>query len=270
MNFWLIHENSAASPEIAALSATMILTITHKELKILLGSPAAWIVLALVQMVLTWTFLAHLEAFLEIQPQLLKIANPPGVTEAIIAPVFAMASAVLLMITPLFAARLIAEERRNHTLVFLLSAPVSVVEIVLGKFLSLLILLSLVIVLATFLSISLLAGGTLDFGLLLSNIAGLLLVSACLASFGLYISTLSSHPTLAAATALGILLGLWVVDMAAEDEQAASIGYISPLSRYQSFNKGFIDTFDLAYFLLFTLVFLVLAMRRMDGERIGG
>jgi ABC-2 type transport system permease protein len=58
--------------------------------------------------------------------------------------------------------------------------------------------------------------------------------------------------------------------MAAEDEQAASIGYISPLSRYQSFNKGFIDTSDLAYFLLFALVFLVLAIRRMDGERVGG
>lgn len=248
----------------------MILTIARKELKILLGSPAAWIVLALVQVVLTWTFLAHLEAFLEIQPQLLKIANPPGVTEAIIVPVFAMASAVLLMITPLFAARLIAEERRNHTLAFLLSAPVSIMEIVLGKFLSLLILLSLVVVLVTFLSISLLAGGTIDPGLLLSNIAGLLLVSASFAAFGLYISTLSAHPTVAAAAALGTMLGLWVVDMVAEDEQAASIRQISPLSHYQGFNSGIIDTFDLAYFLLFVLVFLVLAIRRLDGERTSG
>jgi ABC-2 type transport system permease protein len=248
----------------------MILTIAHKELKILLGSPVAWLVLALVQAVLTWTFLAHLEAFLEIQPQLVKIANPPGITEAIIVPVFAMASVVLLMMTPLFAARLMAEERRNHTLTFLLSAPVSMVEIVLGKFLSLLILLSVVVALVTFLSISLLAGGTLDPGLLLSNIVGLLLVSACFASFGLYISTLSAHPAVAAAAALGILLGLWVVDMAAEDEQAESTHLISPLSHYQGFNGGIIDTFDLAYFTLFVLVFLVLAVRRLHGERIDG
>jgi ABC-2 type transport system permease protein len=248
----------------------MILTIAQKELKILLGSPGAWAVLALIQVVLTLAFLAHLEAFLEIQPQLVKIANPPGITEAIVVPVFATASAVLLVITPLFAARVIAEERRNHTLTFLLSAPVSVVEIVLGKFLSLLILLSLVVILVTLLSISLLAGGALDSGLMLSNIMGLLLVSACFASFGLYISTLSPHPAIAAAATLGILLGLWVVDMAAENEQASSIGYISPLSRYQGFNSGIIDTFDLAYFMLFVLVFLVLAVRRLDGERIGG
>jgi ABC-2 type transport system permease protein len=248
----------------------MILTIAHKELKILLGSPFAWIVLALVQAVLAWTFLAHLEAFLEIQPQLVKIANPPGVTEAIIMPVFAMASVVLLMITPLFAARLIAEERRNHTLTFLLSAPISLVEIVLGKFLSLLVLLSLMVALVTLLSISLLAGGALDPGLLLSNIAGLLLVSACFASFGLYISTLSTHPAIAGAAALGILLGLWVVDMAAEEGQADSIGHISPLSHYQGFNNGIIDTFDLAYFMLFVLVFLVLAVHRLHDERIGG
>jgi ABC-2 type transport system permease protein len=246
----------------------VILTIAHKELKILLGSPVAWIVLALVQVVLTWTFLAHLEAFLEIQPQLLKIANPPGVTEAIVAPVFATASVILLMITPLFAARLIADERRNHTLTFLLSAPISTEEIVLGKFLSLLILVSVVVALATALSISLLAGGTLDLGLLLSNIAGLLLVSACFASFGLYISTLSTHPAIAGAASLGTLLGLWVMDMAAEDDPAYSVRHISPLSHYQAFNSGIIDTFDLAYFMLFVLVFLVLATRRLDGEQL--
>lgn len=247
----------------------MILTIAHKELKILLGSPFAWMVLALVQVILAWTFLAHLDAFLEIQPQLVKIANPPGVTEAIIMPVFAMAAAVLLMITPFFAARLIAEERRNHTLTFLLSAPVSMAEIVLGKFLSLLMLLSLVVALVALMSVSLLAGGMLDLGLLLSNIAGLLLVCACFASFGLYISTLGTHPAIAGAAALGILLGLWVVDMAAEDGPANSIGHVSPLSHYQGFNSGIIDTFDLAYFMLFVLVFLVLAIHRLHGERIG-
>ena len=248
----------------------MIFTIAWKELRILFSSPLAWILLALVQLVLTWIFLAHLDTFLQIQPQLLNIANPPGATETIITPVFAMAAVVLLMITPLLTARLIAEERRNHTMTFLISAPISMTGIVLGKFLSLMIFFSAVIALVTALSMSLLAGGTLDFGLLLSNAAGLFLITACFASLGLYFSCLSAHPAIAAAGTLGTLLVLWILDIAAGDGKDGITRDFSLLGHYENFNRGIIDTFDLAYFSLFILVFLVLSVRRLDGERLRG
>ncbi|SEP00582.1 ABC transporter permease [Nitrosovibrio sp. Nv6] len=249
----------------------MILAVAQKELKILFSSPLAWLILALVQLVLTWVFLAHLDTFLEIQPQLIKIANPPGVTETIVAPLFATAAIVLLMTTPLLTARLIAEERRNHTLPFLVSAPISIAEIVIGKFLGLMIFLSALIALVAALSLSLLAGGRLDFGLLLSNIAGLFLISACFVSLGLYISCLSAQPATAGAGAMGALLGLWVMDTVAADEDGAGIARnFSLLAHYESFNRGMIDTFGLAYFALFTLIFLMLSVRRLDNERMRG
>ncbi|ARO87189.1 ABC transporter permease [Nitrosospira lacus] len=248
----------------------MILVIARKELKILFGSPLAWILLALVQLVLTWIFLAHLDTFLQVQPQLVRIANPPGATETIIAPVFAMAAIVLLMITPLLTARLIAEERRNHTMTFLISAPVSMIDIVLGKFLSLMIFFSVVIALVVTLSMSLLAGGPLDLGLLLSNAAGLFLITACFASLGLYFSCLSAHPAIAAASALGALLILGVLDIAAGDDPNSVTCDFSLLAHYENFNRGMIDTFDLAYFSLFTLVFLVLSVRQLDSKRLRG
>lgn len=248
----------------------MILVIARKELKILFGSPLAWILLALVQLVLTWIFLAHLDTFLQVQPQLVRIANPPGATETIIAPVFAMAAIVLLMITPLLTARLIAEERRNHTMTFLISAPVSMIDIVLGKFLSLMIFFSVVIALVVTLSMSLLAGGPLDLGLLLSNAAGLFLITACFASLGLYFSCLSAHPAIAAASALGALLILGVLDIAAGDDPNSVTRDFSLLAHYENFNRGMIDTFDLAYFSLFTLVFLVLSVRQLDSKRLRG
>lgn len=249
----------------------MILAVAQKELKILFSSPLAWLILALVQLVLTWVFLAHLDTFLEIQPQLIKIASPPGVTETIVAPLFATAAIVLLMTTPLLTARLIAEERRNHTLPFLVSAPISIAEIVIGKFLGLMIFLSALIALVAALSLSLLAGGRLDFGLLLSNIAGLFLISACFVSLGLYISCLSTQPATAGAGAMGALLGLWVMDTVAADEDGAGIARnFSLLAHYESFNRGMIDTFGLAYFALFTLIFLMLSVRRLDNERMRG
>jgi ABC-2 type transport system permease protein len=244
--------------------------ITQKELKILFCSPLAWVVLALAQVVLAWVFLAHLDTFLQIQAQLIRIANPPGVTEMIVAPLFAMAAVLLLTATPLLTARLIAEERRNQTLTFLISAPISISDIVLGKFLGLMIFFGTIIALVVALSLSLLLGGALDFGLLLSNIVGLCLISACFTALGLYISCLSSQPATAGAATLGVLLGVWVVDNVAAESTDGVFRDLSLLSRYANLNRGVIDSFDLVYFAIFTLIFLVLSIRRLDNERLHG
>jgi ABC-2 type transport system permease protein len=244
--------------------------IVQKELKILFCSPLAWVVLALAQVVLAGVFLTHLDTFLQLQPQLIKIVNPPGVTEAIVAPLFAMAAIVLLTATPLLTARLIAEERRNQTLTFLISAPVSISDIVLGKFLGLMIFFSAIIALVVTLSVSLMIGGALDIGLLLSNIVGLFLISACFAALGLYISCLSGQPATAGAGTLGMLLGLWVLDNATLDDSSNILGNLSLLTHYANFNRGLIDSFGLAYFAIFILIFLLLSIRRLDGERLHG
>ena len=241
----------------------MIATIARKELKILFTSPLAWTLLALAQLILTWVFLGRLDAFLGVQSQLIQIANPPGITEVIVTPVFSMAAVVLLMVTPLLTMRLLAEERRNNTLVLLLSAPISVADIVIGKFLSLMAFFFIMIALLAGLSISLLIGGTLDFGLLLANVLGLSLIAACFISLGLFVSSLTVYP------ALGLLLGLWVVDIAARDADGIA-RYFSLLKHYEYFTRGIIDTFSLAYFVLFIVTFLVLTVHRMNGERLHG
>ena len=247
----------------------MIVTIIRKELSMLFISPLAWILLALIQLVLTWVFLVRLDAFLEIQSQLLQIANPPGITEIIISPVFAMAAIILLMVTPLLSMRLLAEERRNHTLTLLISAPVSMTDIVIGKFLGLMVFFLVVITLIVALSISLRLGGALDFGLLLSNTLGLLLLTACFSALGLYISSLTAQPVIAAIGTLGVLLGLWMINLAASETEGW-IQHFSLLQHFEQFNQGLIDTLSIAYFILFIVTFLVLTIRRLDGERLHG
>ncbi len=247
----------------------MIVTIIRKELSMLFISPLAWILLALIQLVLTWVFLVRLDAFLEIQSQLMQIANPPGITEIIISPVFAMAAIILLMVTPLLSMRLLAEERRNHTLTLLISAPVSMTDIVIGKFLGLMVFFLAVITLIVALSISLRLGGALDFGLLISNTLGLLLVTACFSALGLYISSLTAQPVIAAIGTLGVLLGLWMINLAAS-ETDGWLQYFSLLKHFEQFNQGLIDTLSIAYFILFIVTFLVLTIRRLDGERLHG
>ncbi len=232
----------------------MITTIIRKELSVLFNSPLAWILLALIQFVLVWAFLGRLDAFLELQPQLLQIANPPGITEIIIVPVFAMAAILLLMITPILSMRFLAEERRNHTLTLLISAPIAMTDIVMGKFLGLMIFFCVVIALIVALCLTLLMGGALDFGLLLSNTLGLFLVAASFSALGLYISSLTAQPVIAAVGALGVLLGLWVIDLAAE-KLVSGCDYISLLKHFERFNQGLLDTSSIACFVLFVATF---------------
>lgn len=247
----------------------MIFTIAAKELKTLFSSPLAWIILAGLQFILAYFFLIRIDAFLAVQSQLVVFANPPGLTELVVAPLFGYGALVLMLAVPLLSMRLIAEERRNQTLALFLSAPVSITEIVLGKFVGLMAFLVLFIGLNTLMSLSLYAGATIDLGMLAGNLLGLFLLAASFASLGLFISSLTAHPIIAALGSLGALLALWVVNLAARDPDSW-LHTLSLLKHFESFNRGLISTADIGYLVLFTIFFLVLTIRRLDNVRLRG
>jgi ABC-2 type transport system permease protein len=165
--------------------------------------------------------------------------------------------------------RLVAEERRSQTLTLLLSAPVTMTQIVLGKYLGVMAFLLGAVGLAALMPLTLLAGGSLDFGLLAANVLGLGLLTASFAALGLFMSCLTAHPAAAAAGGFGCALMLWLLDAAAPEPDSA-LAALSLLRHYENFGKGLVDTFDLAYFVLFTAAFLALAVKRLDAERLGG
>jgi len=244
----------------------VIVTIAAKELKILFASPLAWIILGVLQLLLAWLFLNQVDAFINVQGQLLQLANPPGVTEMVVAPLFGATAMILLVIAPVLAMRLIAEERRNHTLPLLLSAPLSLGAIVMGKFLGLWAFLCLLIALAAAMALALFAGGPLDAGLLLVSLLGLVLLAACVAALGLYFSSLTAHPAVAAISGIGAALGLWLLDIVSQD--IAPLHALSLLQHFGQSNRGLLDTADVGYFLLFTATFLVLTVLRLDRDRL--
>lgn len=256
----------------------MIFTIAGKELKALFASPLAWVVLTGVQIIIGYGFLKRLDDFLQIQPQLAQMPSPPGVTELVAAPTFVTLAAILLFAVPVLAMRLIAEERRNQTMVLLMSAPLSITEIVLGKFLGLVVFLLLIIGLVTLMPVSLAGSTRLDYGLLLSLVAGLTLLAACFAAVSLYVSCLTAHPMVAALGAFGALLAMLLMGETAGDSlrargwhvPAALAQVLSPIKNFEPFSKGLIDTYALACSLLLTLAFLVLTIRQLDAKRLRG
>ncbi|HWA14414.1 MAG TPA: ABC transporter permease subunit [Burkholderiales bacterium] len=245
----------------------MIGTIVGKELKALFASPLAWVVLAFLQVILAWIFLTRIDYFLTVQPQLARVPNAPGLTEIAVVPLFGIASIVLLMSVPLLTMRLIAEERRSNTMTMLISAPLSMTHIVVGKFLATMIFLATVCGLIVVMGLALLLGGRLDFGMIFSNVVGLLLLTGSFAAIGLFVSCLTTHPVIAAVGSLAAFLVLWLINIAASDP-ASPLHLLSLLKHYESFMNGTIAVTDLVYFVLLTTVFLILSIRRLDADRL--
>ena len=245
----------------------MIFTIAGKELRSMFTSPLAWVVLAFVQLILAWIFLFRIDYFISAQSQIARVPNAPGLTEIAIVPMFGIASIVLLMSVPLLTMRLVSEERRNQTMALLMAAPISMSEIILGKFLALIAFLSLINLLILLMALSVLAGGTIDFGLLIANLVGLMLLGASFAAIGLFISCLTNHPVVAAILSLGVFLGLWVMNIAASDTESV-LNLISLLRHFEGFMNGSIAVTDLIYFSLLITTFLILSIRRLDADRL--
>ncbi|HQS57879.1 MAG TPA: ABC transporter permease subunit [Gallionellaceae bacterium] len=248
---------------------TMILTIAHKEFRSLFATPSTWFILGGLQFIFAWFFLARLDAYLQVQAQLVQLANPPGATHSVAAPVLATIGFILMMLVPIFTMRLVAEERRNQTLVLLMASPVASWEIIAGKFLGMLLFLSLIIA-ASFLMLLTLALGTpLDYGLLITNAAGLFMLAAGYSALGLYFSTLTTQPVVAASSTIAALFGLWLIDVAGSST-GTILKALSPTVHFQSFNTGLLLSKDITYFLLFSAICLLLAIRRLNNSRIYG
>ena len=248
----------------------MIATLARHELRRLFLSPLAWTILAVVQLILGWMFLSHLEYFTRMQSQLLGMEGQHGVTEVVVAPLLGNAAVVLLLVVPLISMRLFTEECRQRTLTLLVSAPLSMTEIVLGKYLGLLAFLGAQLLLILLMPLSLLLGGGLDFGLLASGTLGLGLLLAGFAAVGLFMSTLTQHQAIAAVSSFGALLLFWIFDWAGEGVGGGVLAYLSLLNHYEPFLRGVFDTRDAVYHLLFISTFLALSVRRLDMDRLGG
>jgi len=249
----------------------VIFTIGLRELKSLFLSPLAWSILAVVQLILAYLFLGRIEIIQMYQAQLLAMDGAPGVTEIILPDLLGNAAIILLLVVPLLTMRLVAEERRNRTLSLLFSSPLSMTEIVLGKYLGILLFLLVLLVLIALMPLSLVAGARLDFGLLAASFLGLALLLAGFAAVGLFMSTLTQYTTVAAISTFGALLLFWILDWSGQGFAGGNwLAYLSLFNHYKTFLDGIFDSADAVYHVLLITTFLVLSIHRLDADRLGG
>ncbi len=234
------------------------------------SSPMGWVILALLQFVFGTFFLLGVDQYFQAMSGMLRPEQRQGVTEFVGREVFGIASFVMLFAVPLLSMRLISEERRHQTLPFLFSAPISITEIVLGKFIGLLAFLSVAILLIFGMLSTLRLWADIDFGFLLSNVLGLWLLVASFCALGLYISSLTQQPVVAGIITFVALFGLMILDHFFAGDPTSAFNYLSLWRHFDPFARGLIDTRNIAYFLLFILTFLTLTVRRLDADRLRG
>lgn len=247
----------------------MIRTIAAREFKSFFVSPFGWAVLAVIQLILAYLFMAQIDIYLTaIQPKSAGLDGIPGVTELIIAPLYGNAGVIMLLLTPLVTMRAISGERHNRTLPLLITAPLHPHEIVLGKYLGVIAWNLLVAAMISLMPLGLVFATHIDFGKLMACIVAFMLLTAGFSAVGLYISSLTSQPSSAAAVTFGVLLLLWILDWstAATGLSEGIFEYLSILGHFNRLRTGLISTTDLIYYLLIILVFLCLTVRHLKIE----
>ena len=248
----------------------MIWVIARREFVAMFQAPLAWVILAVIQTILGYLFLTNLDNFFLLQPQLMQLENTPGVTDIVVTPLMQVAAIILLMVMPLLTMRSIAEEKRNRSLTLLISAPLGMTEIVLGKFLGLMLFVLVLVSMLMLMPLSLYLGTSPDGGKLLSIYLGMLLLLGSFSAIGLYLSSLTENQTIAAVGSFGILLMLLIIDWlsASVDSGQSLLAYLSLLQHHQSMLEGVFDSSDIAYYLLLITGFLGLTIRQLDRERL--
>jgi len=183
---------------------------------------------------------------------------------------------IMLTLLPLLTMRLFAEERRLGTLELLWTYPLRDVEIVLGKYFASLIVLGLMLLPTLVYPLLLLpAHAPIAFGALVAGYVGLVLLGAAFLACGALVSSLTDSQVLAAAVTFTLLLLFWMMTWNQAAVGAPVLTVLQPLSlfdRFYTFSRGGIDTRDVTFLILFSIVFLAwtglaLGSRRWRGVR---
>ena len=171
---------------------------------------------------------------------------------------------------PLLTMGLISEELRNKNINLLYAAPLTNAQIILGKYLSILVygllLTGIVSILIVFGNIAI---QDFELGVALSGLLGLFLMFAAYASIGLFVSSLTSYPIVAAFGSFLILFGLSRVGMLWQQYEFVRdiTWWLSINGRATEMLRGLICSEDVLYFVIISTLFILLTIIRLNAVR---
>ncbi|RME27662.1 MAG: hypothetical protein D6798_04045 [Deltaproteobacteria bacterium] len=177
----------------------------------------------------------------------------------------------LLFLLPLLTMRHFADELRGGTFELMMTAPVPLWALLLGKWASTLALCAILLAGTGLFPAILAYYGDPDWGVVATSYLGLFLCCGAFVAAGLFSSSLTDEPVAGGMLGVVILLPFWIVGNTSELVDAAWLRelfrQLSFLTHLEPFSKGVIDTAAIAWFLLFTFGFLFLTWRSIESRR---
>ncbi|TAN05954.1 MAG: ABC transporter permease [Rhodanobacteraceae bacterium] len=245
------------------------LAVARLDLRRLAVRPFAWTLGGIALAMMAWQFLLGVSAFMHAQPTLPGAASGAGFTAAVVAPYFLNYIQLCLVIAPLVTMQALAGERGAQRLALLRAAGVSGRAIVCGKFIARLAFLWLLLIIVATLPLVLAHATHPDWGQFGAALIATALCVAALTAIGIACSAFAAQPALAATAALLIGEGLSLIDAGVRmtGGDTGWLGYLALHTHLAPALRGLVRSEDLVYFLLIIALALVLAVRRIAGER---
>lgn len=229
-------------------------SLWKKEMRVYFLSPLAYVFLA------AFLFLSGLFFYL-------------GVTltgEASLRVLLGNLAVTQIFVLPMLTMRHFAEERRQGTLELLMTAPLPLGALVVGKWLASLTLCLMMFAGTAVFPAILAYYGDPDWGVMATSYLGLVGVAMAFCAGGLFASTLTDDSVAAGLIGIVMLLPFWLVGRAeaiVPESWADTLRPAGVLAHLDSFNRGVLDTADAFYFVALTFVFLFLTWRSLESRR---
>jgi ABC-2 type transport system permease protein len=249
-----------------------IWVICQKELNSYFVSPVAYILLTMFAIIFGFFFWNAVQYFnaASIQSQMGGQPMPMSVNEYVIRPLLSNMGVIGLFFIPMITMRLFAEEKRQGTIELLVTSPIRDIEIVIGKWLSAVMLYMTLLVFTGINFAFLFKYGNPDWKPLVIGYLGLLLQAGGLLAIGTFISSLTKNQIIAGAATFAVCLLLWVLEWPAGSDTgtwAKVLAYMSVVTHIDSFSKGVLDTKDAVYYVSLIFLGLFLTSRSMESLR---
>ena len=247
--------------------------IAKRDLGSFFNSPIFYVVTTVFLIIYSFMFFNILNffSFQSFQArQLQAMGMNLNLNEMVIEPSLQNMSVILLMIIPIITMRSFADEKKMKTFRLLLSSPVHLREIILGKFLACMIVVAVMISISSYSVGFLFLLGEPEPGPIVTGYLGILLMAGCFVSVGIFASSLTDNQIVAAVLTFGFSLFMWIIGWSAQAAGSTTgqvLQYLSIVDHLERFLKGLVNTSDLVYYLSFILFNLFLCHRVLDSNR---
>jgi ABC-2 type transport system permease protein len=254
-----------------------IFAIAERDLKAYFTSPIAYVVLTIFLFLSGFFFYQFLGSMSQNASmralQSAQSGQPPEPIDMpgeIMRNFFGVTVSIMLFILPLITMALFSEEKKRGTIELLLTAPVTDVQVVLGKFLSAALFYAILLASTLVELLILFMYSQPALGPILTAYLGVLLYGLAFLSIGMFISTLTENQIIAAVLTFAVVLMLWLVDglaRSAGPTMSAVLTYLSVFEHLNDFLTGVISTSHIIFYISLTLVGLFLTYRSLDSLR---